>query len=152
MCTISPYLEEVSGTEKSHASPASKNFRQIRMYEKEQALTVSTQETHRLSVHKNGHKPRTRRLEYFRFTRLHLFASRLSSQQSAMNTDMRSGLRTSSPALRPRSSPRRGRGASASPPTTDYFTPTTDSLNPRSMGGQGLHFSIPNHPNQSVAS
>ena len=43
-----------------------------------------------------------------------------------MNTDTRSELRASSPASRPSSPPRRGRGASASSPATDAFNPNLD--------------------------
>ena len=97
------------------------------MHEKQQALFVSKRATHRWSVHRNGRKPRTRRPNYVRFASLVLFASRLSSQRSAMNTDTRSELRASSPASRPSSSPSRGTGASAaSSLATDCFNSNPD--------------------------
>ena len=53
-CMINLHVEQVSDTpsERRRTLPVSKHFRQVRIYEKEQAAFVSKQATYRLSVHK----------------------------------------------------------------------------------------------------
>ena len=130
-CMINLHVEQVSDTpsERRRTLPVSKHFRQVRIYEKEQAAFVSKQATYRLSVHKYTATDTNETSQLFSALDPSTFC--LKAIITVVSREYRhefgaACMSPPPPTSKLSSSPRRGRSASASSPVTGSFYRSPD--------------------------